>query len=555
MRPTCATLFAFLALLSSLVSAIPAPVQQLVLTSAQPSSLPPLEDASIATLLSGLSTGAFSSHELTLAYLNRIDLFSDIRATITINPLALNAAVESDRERKGLGEDPVPAHRALLGIPFLVKDNIAIPAEAGPTTAGTFSLLNSTVVGPSTVVQRLLDAGAILLGTTNLDELAQAKGDHPWGWSARGGQMRSIYGTSADEALNEGYGDVCGSSGGSALSIALGLAAFTLGTQTGVSIVCPAGRAGVVGLKPGRGGMMPMRGVIPISKHLDVVGPIVRTVADAEMIWRIIKHPAGWQDGEDDSIEDCRHLQRHSPSRIRIGVPKKVFWDLDDMPFITCTLSTFISRLSLDPRFQVISKEVINITAMTSDANFDNISTVTSHELKIGINHYLKNWTDHLSSNIHSLSGMISFNFDNPSLELPKGPFPAFGHEPDDAESYADQSFLLKADALEVVGWGNKTYRDSKETLERVGWKEGLKEYFLGEDGVDVMLVPTEGISGGLASLAAVPQITRSPPFSYQARRLTDLTCNSKTVPLGYYPSNYTIEADATWPLYPYPNM
>lgn len=99
-----------------------------------------------------------------------------------------------------------------------------------------------------------------------VDEFAQAKGDHPWGFSALGGQMHSIYGSgSSDIAVREGYSDVCGSSGGSALSVALGLASFSLGTQTGVSIVCPAGRAGVVGFKPGRGGMMPMEGVSKLN--------------------------------------------------------------------------------------------------------------------------------------------------------------------------------------------------------------------------------------------------------------------------------------------------
>ncbi|KAL8279608.1 hypothetical protein RQP46_007921 [Phenoliferia psychrophenolica] len=536
-RGVVPSLAAFASLLALTLAAPAPPLQHAFLSTPSSSSaspIPRLEEASISQLLEGLASGVITSEGLTQRYLDRINIFDDIRATLSINPFAIRSAREADSKRRELGGAPLPAQLALLGIPFLVKDNIAIPDEAGPTTAGSYALVNTTVIGPSTVVQRLLDAGAVLLGTTNLDEFAQAKGDHPWGWSARGGQMHSIYGTSEDATLDEGYGDVCGSSGGSALSIALGLAAFSLGTQTGVSIVCPAGRSGIVGLKPGRGGMSPMGGVIPISKHLDVVGPLTRTVADAEIVWRIIKHPAGWSDPELPLASRGR-APRLPSQGIRIGVPKNVFWDrLDDMPPITESFSSFLAILSLDSRFSVVYKEVANISAMTSDSTFANVSTVTSHELKMGLNHYFNNWTITATSYIHTLSDIINFNLAHRSLELPAGPFAVLGHPPRDDESYSDQSFLLKSNSLEEAGWKNGTYRAAKDTLERVGWTEGLEEYFLGEDGVDIMLVPTEGISGGLASLSAVPQIT---------------------LPLGFYPSNYTIEANATWPLYPYPNM
>ncbi|KAM0755481.1 amidase signature enzyme [Meredithblackwellia eburnea MCA 4105] len=502
-------------------------------------SFPRLEDASITTLLAGLSDNNFTSAELTQEYLDRINIFDDIRATLVVNPSALEAAKLADATRAQLDGLPIPSHLPLLGIPFLVKDNIAIPASVGPTTAGSFALVNTTVSGPSKVVERLIEAGAILLGTTNLDEFAQAKGDHPWGWSARGGQMHSIYGNDGKSvAIAEGYGDVCGSSGGSALSVALGLAAFSLGTQTGVSIVCPAGRAGIVGLKPGRGGMTPMAGVIPISKHLDVVGPLTRTVEDAETVWRVIKHPAGWTEDEDPSftaITGRRKRRNPSESPILVGVPKNVFWDrLDDMPEVTSTFAAFVDQLKLDPRFEVVFRDVVNISQMTDDSTFSNVSTVTAHELKVGINHYLQNWTLVDESDVHSLGDIIDFNIDHAALELPPGPFPVFGHPPRDDESYSDQSFLIKANSLEHAGWKNATYRAAKLELERIGWVEGFEPYFWSEEGVDIMLVPTEGISGTLASLSAVPQIT---------------------LPFNYYPTNYTLESNATWPIYPYPSM
>ena len=153
----------------------PAPLQHAFLSPTR-THLPRLEDASIVTLLDGLARGDFTSEQLTERYLERINIFDDIRAILSINPFAIRSARKADKRRRELGAGPVPHHLELLGIPFLVKDNIAIPHEAGPTTAGSYALVNTTVRGPSTVVQRLLDAGAVLLGTTNLDEFAQAKG-------------------------------------------------------------------------------------------------------------------------------------------------------------------------------------------------------------------------------------------------------------------------------------------------------------------------------------------------------------------------------------------
>lgn len=334
--------------------------------------------------------------------------------------------------------------------------------------------------------------------------------------------MRSIYGPEGDAGIS----DVCGSSGGSALSVALGLAAFALGTQTGVSIVCPAGRAGVVGFKPGRGGMMPMKGVIPISKTLDVVGPITRTVEDAETVWRVIKHPNEEEDG-----------LRRKGGRVRVGVPRKVFWDrLDDMPHITSTLSRLVDSLSLDPRFPIVDKEVPNIFTMTANSTFDLISIITSHELQLGINHYLTSFTFPTPGSMRSLSDIIAYNLDHPDLELPPGPFPSHGHPPRPDESYADQSFLLKSDSIEIVGSENSTYVDARSEIERIGWSEGLESYF--DDEVEVMLVPTEGVAGSLASLARVPMFTRSSPSLPRSSSISDESYSSSILPTLRLPSS-----------------
>jgi hypothetical protein len=205
--PTCLVAFAL-----SLVSAVLTynTQQQAFLppTSYSFTPLPILEEASLTDLLSGLRNGNFTSLRLTQAYLSRITAFNDLNAIITLNPYALTEASRADSLRSNLSSPSaeLTEHYPLLGLPFLVKDNIAIPPSSGPTTAGSYALVDAVVHRASPVVQRLLDAGAVLLGTTNLDEFAQAKGDHPWAWSARGGQTKSIYAPEREEGGGRRYG-------------------------------------------------------------------------------------------------------------------------------------------------------------------------------------------------------------------------------------------------------------------------------------------------------------------------------------------------------------
>lgn len=300
---------------------------------------------------------------------------------------------------------------------------------------------------------------------------------------------------------------VCGSSGGSALAVSLGLAAFALGTQTGVSIVCPASRAAIVGFKPGQGGMTSMGGIIPISRHLDVVGPLTKNVEDAELIWQVIKHPKGWTE-EGEVFHSPILAQHHRSDKIRVGIPRNIFWDeLEDMPHITLAMDIFLARLNQDLRLKLIDKEVVNITAMNSNSTREALSIITTHELKIGINHYLNDWTS--SSAVKTLTDIINFNLLHPELELKPGPFSAHGHPPDPDGSYSDQSNLINADSIEIIGESNSSYVEAKLEVERVGWVDGFQRYFEGEgEEIDIMIIPTEGISGTMASLARVPQIT-----------------------------------------------
>ncbi|KAL8642471.1 MAG: hypothetical protein Q9226_008505, partial [Calogaya cf. arnoldii] len=211
-----------------------------------------LSHATIDKLRDGLNNGRFSSLDLVevrrfpsqfsissrkqtyLARISQID--GALHAVIETNPDAVDIARKSDDERKR-GELRGPFH----GMPFLVKDMFCT-LDKMKTSAGSYVLANTRPSRESTVVTKLRDAGATLLGKTNLSEWANLRAhDTPDGWSPLGGQSYAPYHFQQDPT---------GSSSGSAIATATGMCAFALGIETSGSIVEPAGRCAVVGLKP-----------------------------------------------------------------------------------------------------------------------------------------------------------------------------------------------------------------------------------------------------------------------------------------------------------------
>src|SRR5207247_1426563 len=202
-------------------------------------------------------------------YLNRISqLNARLNAVITINPDALSLAADADAARAG-GD-----HRALLGIPILVKDNL--DTTGMPTTAGSWALAGSTP-SDAFVVGRLKAAGAIILGKANLSEWANFRSaPSSSGWSGIGGQTNMAYVTDRNP---------CGSSSGSGVVASADLAVAAVGTETDGSIVCPSGANGDGGVKPTLG-LWSRAGVVPISANQDTPGPIARNVTDAAVLLR-----------------------------------------------------------------------------------------------------------------------------------------------------------------------------------------------------------------------------------------------------------------------------
>ncbi len=234
-----------------------------------------LDALTIPALQQMMDSGDLTAVQLTQAYLDRITEYDDsVGAVLTLNPHALADARASDEARAEGG-----SRSPLEGIPVLLKDNV--DTADLPTTAGSRLLVDSQPSN-ATITQRLLDAGAIVMGKANLSEWANFRGDNSTsGWSGVGGQTANPY------VLDR---NPCGSSSGSAAGVAASFAQVAIGTETDGSIVCPAGANGVVGIKPTIG-QVPRTGIVPISAEQDTAGPMARHAIDAALLLQVVAGP------------------------------------------------------------------------------------------------------------------------------------------------------------------------------------------------------------------------------------------------------------------------
>ncbi len=235
-----------------------------------------LEEATAVDLAARMARGELSARELVVRYVARIEAPGrragpGLRSVLEVNPDAEAIAAKLDEERRTRGPRG-PLH----GIPVLLKDNLDT-ADRMQTTAGSLALLGSHAERDATLVARLREAGAVILGKTNLSEWANIRSTHSTsGWSGRGGLTKNPY------CLDR---NTSGSSSGSAAAIAASLAAIAVGTETDGSIVSPSSICGLVGLKP-TVGLVSRTGIIPIAHSQDTAGPMARTVADAALLLR-----------------------------------------------------------------------------------------------------------------------------------------------------------------------------------------------------------------------------------------------------------------------------
>src|SRR6202171_1419971 len=282
-----------------------------------------LEEITIAELQEGMKAGKYTARGIAEKYLQRIEVLDKrgpaVNSVIEVNPDALALAEASDRERKEKGPRG-PLH----GIPMLIKDNIDT-ADKMMTTAGSLALVGSKVPKDSAVTQKLREAGAVILGKTNLSEWANIRSRHSTsGWSGRGGQTKNPY------ALDR---NPCGSSSGSGAATSANFCAAAIGTETDGSIVCPSSANGLVGIKP-TVGLVSRSGIVPISHSQDGAGPMCRTVRDAATVLGALTGV----DSEDSATEESRgksyadytqFLKADGLRGARIGVVRKTFGFMD----------------------------------------------------------------------------------------------------------------------------------------------------------------------------------------------------------------------------------
>ncbi|MCW2539272.1 MAG: amidase [Frankiales bacterium] len=233
-----------------------------------------LSTLNAAQLADSFATGELSSLEITEYLLARIEQHDQrLNSVLAIDGDGARIAARAADDRRRHGQVIGP----LDGIPLLVKDNIEVLGLPG--TAGSRALLDSPPAADAPLVTRARAAGLVILGAANLSEWANFRSTASTsGWSAVGGQARNPYDPSRNTS---------GSSSGSAVAVAAGFSPLSVGTETDGSIVSPAGVCGVVGFKPTLG-TVPGAGIIPISVHQDIAGPMARTVADAAALYAVL---------------------------------------------------------------------------------------------------------------------------------------------------------------------------------------------------------------------------------------------------------------------------
>ncbi len=267
-----------------------------------------LEKLTIKSAREGLKSGKFSSHDLVQACLNVIkEKNKELNAFLEVFDNVLDQADEADKK---IAEGGLSASRRmpLLGIPLAIKDNILISGQKA--TAGSKILEGFISPTNSTAVQKLLDAGAVIVGRTNCDEFAMGSSTE----SSAFGLTKNPYDLSRVPG---------GSSGGSAVAVSANMVLGALGSDTAGSIRQPAAFCGVVGFKPTYG-RVSRSGLIAMTSSLDQIGPFTKTVEDAELIYEVMK---GVDPLDSTTTTDATYPKKNPPAggNKTIGIPRAFF--------------------------------------------------------------------------------------------------------------------------------------------------------------------------------------------------------------------------------------
>ncbi|TLS38256.1 amidase family protein [Pseudalkalibacillus caeni] len=431
-----------------------------------------LETATITDIQNEMNYKRLSSKELVLYYLERIAQYNGkINAVLEINPDAIFIAEAMDYERE--------QHRVrgpLHGIPVLIKDNIDT-ADKMHTSAGSLALANSYAEEDAFIAKQLRNAGAVILGKTNMTEWANFMTENmPSGYSSRGGQVQNPYGP--------GTFDVGGSSSGSGAAIASNFAVAAIGTETSGSILNPANQNSLVGIKP-TVGLVSRSGIIPIAHSQDTAGPMTKNVTDAAILLNTIKgidekDPATIMSEKVAYIDYTGYLLEDGLLNSRIGIPPEGY-----MKHLSSEQQEIYNN-SLEVLKQkgatLVELEMISPIEKEKEWDFN----VLLYEFKSALNAYLATVSNGLP--VHSLKELIAFNHEHEEKMLKYG-----------------QTLLIDSQATS----GNLTdsaYLQSKLNDMKLARKEGI-DRVINENNLDAIFFPKD-MGSGIPAKAGYPSIT-----------------------------------------------
>lgn len=425
-------------------------------------------EATIDDLQRQMASGDLTSRVLTSAYLERIEEIDrgvpKLNSVIEVNPDALAIADKLDAERKA-GRVRGPLH----GIPILIKDNIAT-ADYMQTTAGSLALVGHKPPRDAHLVTRLREAGAVILGKTNLSEWANFRGQRSIsGWSGRGGQTRNPYVLDRNPS---------GSSSGSGAAVSANLCVAAIGTETNGSILSPSTACGIVGLKP-TVGLVSRSGVIPIAAAFDTAGPMTRTVGDAALMLAALAG-ADERDAATSRIPPnlMRQLSAAPPAGAlkgaRIGLIQPAGQRREPDAILAAAVETL----------RKAGAEVVDVGELPdlAKANRARIE-VMLFEMKAGINAYLAELGP--NGRIKTLADVIKFNDEHWAKEQPL---------------FGQQHFVRSQEKGPLT---EPAYLEARELCVRASRTEGI-DAMMDKHRLDALV----GGVGGLAAMAGYPSIT-----------------------------------------------
>ena len=395
-----------MASLSAITSCNTSPVKEKKTAEETPTAAPvtndfALNEITIDELQKKMQSGEYSSHAVTQMYLDRISQIDKagpkLNAVIELNPDALSIADAMDAERKN-GKIRGPLH----GIPVLIKDNIDT-GDKMQTTAGALALEGNIAKKDAFIVNKLREAGAVLLGKTNLSEWANFRSTSSCsGWSSRGGQTKSPY------ILDH---NPCGSSAGSGVAVAANLCVVAIGSETDGSITCPASINNLVGIKP-TVGLLSRSGIIPISATQDTAGPLARTVKDAAILLGALtgvdENDAITKQSNGKAEPDyTKFLTTDGLKGKNIGIDRK-----------KKSTNQFLNKL-LDDAIVLMKQQGANIIEIEYVAKINPLgkyeTEILQQEFKDGVNKYLAG----AGIKIKTLKDVIEFNKANEDKAMP----------------------------------------------------------------------------------------------------------------------------------------